>query len=134
MAMIVAISNRLGSVSPLFDVSDRLDLIEITHNKAVGRDVITLKQRDPLLRAREMADMGINVLICGAVSYPFETALISTGIRILGFVCGNLDAVIGGFIQNGLSDKRFDMPGYYRPRHYHRFRHRGGSGSNPGDQ
>ena len=131
--MIIAISNRFGSVSPLFDVSDRLDLIEIIHNKPVRRALITLKQREPFLRTREMAGMGIDVLICGAVSYPFETAITSTGIRILGFVCGELNAVIDAFIQNGSLDRRFDMPGYCRPRQYHRYRHRRRKGPNPGD-
>lgn len=132
--MVVAIANRRGCVSPLFDVSDRLCLIEITTGTEVRREAILLKNRDPFRRAGEIANMRIDVIICGAISRPFETALISMGIRIIGFICGDLEAVMGAFMENGLADIRFHMPGNYGKQLQHRFRHHRGKDPNGGDQ
>lgn len=128
--MVIAIANRRGCVSPLFDVSDRLCLIETIKGKEVRREAVLLKNRDPFGRAGEIANMRIDVMICGAISHPFETALISTGIRIIAFICGDLEAVVGAFMENSLTDIRFHMPGYYGKQLQHRFRHRRGKDPN----
>lgn len=128
--MVIAIANRRGCVSPLFDVSDRLCLIETINGNEIRREAVLLKNRDPFGRAGEMASMHIDVLICGAISHPFETALISAGIRIVGFICGDLEAVMGAFMGNSLTDIRFHMPGCYGKQLNHRFRHRRGRDPN----
>ena len=124
--MVIAIANWQGCVSPLFDVSDRLCLIETSNGKEIGREDVLLKNRDPFGRAGEIASMHVDVLICGAISHPFETTLISAGIPIVGFICGDLEAVMGAFMENRLTDIRFHMPGCYRKQLHHCFRHRRG--------
>lgn len=124
--MVIAIANWQGCISPVFDVSDRLCLIEIANGGEVRRENILLKYRDPFGRAREMAKIGIELLICGAVSYVLETALISVGIRVAGFICGDLETVVGAFLQGQLTDNRFQMPGNCGKHRRYRFqRHRG---------
>ena len=51
-------------------------------------------------------------LLCGAVSRPLETALISTGVRVIGFTCGGLEDVLSAYIKGCLTDKCFQVPGY----------------------
>ena len=122
--MIIAIANWQDSVSPVFDVSDRLCLIEIENGKELRRENILLKDRDPFKRAKEMANSGIELLICGAISYVFETSLISSGIRVAGFICGKLETVLGAFLRGQLTDSCFLMPGCFRRRQRHCFQHR----------
>ena len=124
--MLIAIANWQGCISPVFDVSDRLCLVELVSSKEVRRENILLKDREPCGRAREMAGIGIELLICGAVSHVFETALISVGIRVAGFMCGDLEAVLDAFLQGGLTDSRFFMPGCFGKRQGYRFQHRRG--------
>jgi len=85
-----------------------------------------LKHRDPFGRAKEVAKAGIELLICGAVSRVFETALISAGIRVAGFMCGDLETVLSAFLKDGLADGRFLMPGCCGKRRGYRFQHRRG--------
>lgn len=125
--MLIAIANWQGCISPVFDVSDRLCLVEIEDGTEVRREDMFLKYRDPFGRAREMAKVGVELLICGAVSRVLETALISSGIRVAGFVCGNLEAVLAAFLQDGLTDSRFFMPGCPGKRQGYRFQHRRGN-------
>ncbi|MDD3846219.1 MAG: hypothetical protein PHC90_07655, partial [Syntrophorhabdaceae bacterium] len=122
--MVIAIANWQKSVSPVFDVSDRLCVIEIADGAEVRRETVLLKYTDPFGRAREVAQASVEILICGAVSRAFETALISVGIRVLPFICGELEAVIGAFLRGGLMDSHFIMPGCFGKRQGHRFQGR----------
>lgn len=122
----IAIANWQGCVSPVFDVSDRLCLIYIENGKELRREDILLKNRNPFLRAKEMADIGVELLICGAISHVLETALLSVGIRVIGFTCGNLENVLGAFVKGQLTGRNFFMPGCFGRRQRHRFQRRRG--------
>lgn len=124
--MMIAIANWQDCISPVFDVSDRLCLIEIKNGSELKRENIVLRERNPFLRAKEMAGIGVNLLICGAISRVLETALINAGIRVIGFICGNREVVLGAFLQGGLTGSRFLMPGCFGKRQEHRFQYRRG--------
>jgi len=124
--MLIAIANWQGCISPVFDVSGSLCLIEIDRGSEVRRENMLLKYRDPFGRAREVAKAGIELLICGAISHVFETALISVGIRVAGFMCGDLETVLNAFLKGRLTDSRFLMPGCCGKRHGYRFQHHRG--------
>ncbi len=126
MIMVIAIASWQGNVSPVFDVSDKLCVVNLADGSEVCRETVLLKYRDPFGKAREVAGRGVEVLICGAVSHAFETALISVGIRVFPFICGELEAVIGAFLSGGLTDSHFIMPGCFGRRQGRRFHHRRG--------
>lgn len=119
--MRIAIAQWHHRISPVFDVSDTLCLIESENGREGTRESVTLTHRDPFGRAREIAGRGVEVLICGAISRPFETALINAGVQVAGFLRGNLDAVIAAFLGGHLTDGRFFMPGCHGEHHRHRF-------------
>ena len=100
--------------------------MEVENGCEIRREKIFLKNRDPFKRAAEMSKAGIELLICGAVSHIFETALISAGIQVAGFVCGDFEAVLKAFLRGELIDSRFLMPGCFRKRQGYRFQHRQG--------
>jgi predicted Fe-Mo cluster-binding NifX family protein len=96
----------------VFDVSDRLLLIDIEEGRELKRKDNVLNCRGPFERAREVSRLGVQVLLCGAVSRPLETALISSGVRVIGFICGGLEDVLNAYINGRLADKCFQMPGH----------------------
>lgn len=96
----------------MLDVSDRLLLIDIENGRELKREDKMLNCLGPFERAREVCHLGVQVLLCGAVSRPLETALISTGICVIGFICGGLEEVLSAYIKGRLADKCFQMPGY----------------------
>ena len=124
--MKVAIAHWQDRISPVFDVSDRLCLIQIEGQREVSRENVVLKMRDPFGRAKEVAGLGTNVLLCGAISHVLEKAIMATGVQVIGFLCGDLGAVIPAFLEGHLDDGGFFMPGCYRQRQRHRFRGRRG--------
>lgn len=111
--MSIAIAHWEGRVSPVFDVSRHLLLIPAMgdHEESMRRDV-ALTQEDPQRRAREVATLGVKVLLCGAVSRILEVALANAGVHVIGFLCGDVDEVLDGYYHDQLGQKRFRMPGF----------------------
>ncbi|MFB3779444.1 MAG: NifB/NifX family molybdenum-iron cluster-binding protein [Bryobacteraceae bacterium] len=109
--MKIAIPSWQGRVSPVFDSASSLLLLEIDKGREAGREEKPLTRTDALARAGEVLRLGVDVLICGAISAPLETALLSAGVRVHGFVCGPVEEVISAFLRGGLSGPAHRMPG-----------------------
>lgn len=122
VAMKVAVAYYQNRVSPVFDVSDRLCVVDAQDGKETKREYVELMTGNPFLRSKEILSIGTEVLICGAVSKTQETILLNAGIWVIGFTCGDVEHVINAFLQGGLMDGRFSMPGCYG-RHYGRQKH-----------
>lgn len=114
--MRIAIAHWQGRVSPVFDVSNRLFLIEIENGREQGRKSINLSACNPFERAKEVSNLAPDVLLCGAVSHDLETALVGLGVEVVGFLCGGLEEVIEAFIHGQLFEVRYQTPGYRRKR------------------
>jgi predicted Fe-Mo cluster-binding NifX family protein len=109
--MRIAIAHWIGRVSPVFDVSNRLLLIDIEDGREKRREDIKLTSDNPLERAQELSKLGTKILLCGAISNVMKMTLSGVGIKVFGFLCGDLEAVVGAFINGQLTDARFGMPG-----------------------
>jgi predicted Fe-Mo cluster-binding NifX family protein len=97
-------------ISPVFDVAGAVEVVDadrVPHERAT----VALSPAHPEMRAQELADMGVQVLICGAISAPFEEALNNKGIRVLSQTCGPVDEVLQAFMDGRLTDSAFLMPG-----------------------
>ena len=112
--MIIAISDWDGRISPLFDASDRLQLIEIRNHRERGRKSIVLENRHPFARAKQLSEQNVDVLICGAISRTLEAAVTGAGIQVYGFICGETEAVRQAYLKKRLNEVSFHMPGYRR--------------------
>jgi predicted Fe-Mo cluster-binding NifX family protein len=104
--MKIAIAHWQSRVSPVFDVADRLFLITIEDGREVHRESLRIAGRDPFERAQKLAEHGVDVLLCGAVSSALEKALVAAGIRVLGFLGGELESIVSAFLAGQLSDGR----------------------------
>jgi len=86
-------------------------LVDFADGREVGRSEAALEQSDPFKRARDAAGLGIDFLICGAVSWPLELALTSAGVQIVPHTCGNIEEVLAAFLGGQLKGGAFLMPG-----------------------
>lgn len=124
--MKVAIPTWDGRISPVFDVARRLLVVDIESDTEVGREDTAVEEANPGLRARRVAQLGVNVLICGAISTPLEDMLVSAGVRVISHVCGPVEEVLHAFVSGRLTDQAFLMPGCCGRRQRGRGRYRGG--------
>jgi len=98
-------------ISPVFDVSDNVLLLEIERGEEVSRENLRLREWETFARAREITALEIEEVICGAISRELEKALNGAGIRVRGFICGDVEDVIAAFLNQDLTAPRFRMPG-----------------------
>lgn len=126
--MRIAIPSWQGRISPVFDVAKTLLLVDVDGSRELGRNERRVVHVDPLARARGVAELGANVLICGAISWPLEMALTSAGVRVIPQTCGPVDDVLEAFLRGQLTNNAFLMPGCCGRRRRFRSRRRGRPG------
>jgi predicted Fe-Mo cluster-binding NifX family protein len=116
-AMRVAVPIWAGRVSPVFDVAKRLLLIEIEQRRVGCRMEHDLSAGN---RVGTLTRLGVEILICGAISLRLERSLCAAGIDVVSDTTGAVDEVINALIAGTLDDEGFAMPGCSRKRHRRR--------------
>lgn len=124
-SMKVAVPDWQGRVSPVFDVAEQVLLVDFDEEDG-NRQREGFGGKSPHERARRLAELGVNVLVCGAISWPLEALLAKSGIEVIPLVCGEVEEVVRAFGEGTLEDERFAMPGCCRKRRQVRRRCRGG--------
>ena len=108
---VVCIGEPQGQQDAVFDVARHLLLADIEDNAEINRSETVIEDEDFASRAKRVANLGVNVVICGAVSWPLEMMLASAGIRVIPQTCGPAEDVLRAFISGQLTDAAFLMPG-----------------------
>ncbi len=117
----IACAEWKDRISPLFDASRTLIVVDISGGKIENQKEILLENSHPLSRARELETLGINCLICGAISVVLAKAIESKKIDIIPFTSGEIKSVIQSYINGTLSAPDYCMPGCQQ-QHGNRFR------------
>ena len=109
--MKVAIPIWDGRVSPVFDVAQELLVAKIESDRKLHRTQQRLPDTGLVERVDRVNELGIDVLICGAISHPLEEMLSAKGVRVIPWICGPVEAVLQAFISAEPIAARFSMPG-----------------------
>ncbi len=123
--MKVAIPHWQGRISPVFDVAGNVLLVEFADGAERSRSDTRLDSQDPHARAARLAELGADVLICGAISRPMEWAVSSVGIEVIPQMCGEVEGVLAAFLGGRLGQGPYLMPGCRGRRRRGRGRGRG---------
>jgi predicted Fe-Mo cluster-binding NifX family protein len=111
LTMKVGLPYWQSRISPVLDVAGNLLVIEVERGREASRIEKRLFYQDPFSRAREISGLGVEVLICGALSWPLERALAAAGVRVIPHTCGPVEEIIKAFLNDGLGADSFLMPG-----------------------
>jgi predicted Fe-Mo cluster-binding NifX family protein len=110
--MRLAIPVRNDRVSPVFDTASRLLLLDLSDGIEQTRQTVEVSQTTfPTERARRLAELGVNVLVCGAISRPLAGFLSAAGIVVIPWVSGAPEEVLRAYLTDRLSDSCWRMPG-----------------------
>ena len=112
--MKIAIPTWQGRVSPVFDVAEQTLLISLNGHEESSRCIESLRSTTPAKRAERLAELGVDVLLCGAISWPLEMLLVTGGIKVISLVCGDVEEVLRAFCDGSLKNEQFAMPGCCR--------------------
>ena len=109
--MKVAITVWDEKISPVFDSAHKLLIVDIKNEKIKN---ISYKSFDPELEARlaeELSLIGIEVLICGAISQAYSTLIEAKTIQLIPFINGNVNEVLDSYAKGNPLVPAFSMPG-----------------------
>lgn len=112
--MKIALSTFKDRISTVFDAADQLLVLETEGTTAQRRTMIRTGSTDPANRATQLRDQGINVLICGAISWPLQRSIASMGITVFPFVRGTVEEIIDAYYDGRLNSGNYAMPGCTR--------------------
>jgi predicted Fe-Mo cluster-binding NifX family protein len=109
--MTLAVPVWEGRISPVFDVARHLLLVEVEDGLESSREERTVSDPTPYRWGPMLAEMGVDSLICGAISDEVSCALARHGVQIIPWIRGEVDDVTSAFLSGELRHPRFMMPG-----------------------
>ena len=98
-------------VSPVLDTASRLLIVEVEAQREASRFETYLDELNLSRRCSRIQGLGIDVMICGAISRPFSARLAATGIHIIPGISGHPEHVLKAYLQGNLYHSKFLMPG-----------------------
>jgi predicted Fe-Mo cluster-binding NifX family protein len=98
-------------VSPVFDAATRLVLVDFENGAEQSRREAIIEESFLAQRARRLVEVGVNVLICGAISRPLAAVLAASGITVIPWTAGPVDEVLAAYLKGRLPHPRWTMPG-----------------------
>jgi predicted Fe-Mo cluster-binding NifX family protein len=122
--MKIAVTAWEDRISPVFDTARQVTFFEVQDRQAKTAGEMQLGDEDPARRIQRLKDMGVDALICGAVSRPVAASVQVAGIRLIPFVAGPVADVLKAYLEGSLTAPAFQMPGCCGTRR----RFRGGRG------
>jgi len=100
-----------GRLSPVMDSACRLLVVEINNGREQSRNIYVIPPADIYGRVKFISELGVDILICGAVSQQFEQRLKASGIKISPWFRGQVDDIIIAHSNGSLKSDKFFMPG-----------------------
>ena len=110
--MKVAVTVWEDTVSTVCDFSNRLLVFDVMGDEVKNRSFMPFETRILPERVNQLEELGIEVLLCGAISRPLERMILASGVKVIPCLRGSIEEVIGAYLVGGLSDARFILPGF----------------------
>jgi len=109
--MKVAVPIWNGRVSPVFDTAGNFLVIDFDKGREISRETVAVPELQIFQRCRKLRELGIEIIICGAISNPALSAVCAEGIRVIPWISGDIEEVVDSFLTGALPSNRFMMPG-----------------------
>lgn len=100
-----------GRMAPVFDVSREALILTIEEGTVVSRSTENIEAPMASLKVERLTKLGVQTLVCGAISEPLQHELSMRGVEVIGFVAGELDEVVESFLAGSLPSRELSMPG-----------------------
>jgi predicted Fe-Mo cluster-binding NifX family protein len=109
--MRVAFAAWNDRIAPVFDVTRRVHVVDTDGRGVVRESEEPLDDETAAGRAARLSALGIDTLVCGAISRPQEAFLQAYGVAVVPFVTGGLGEVVDAWGAGTLGSGAFAMPG-----------------------
>ena len=108
--MNIAITAWGNRISPVFDSSQMLLIVEIDGNDIIDQKIVKIEVPRFVWFQKIFEEMNIQLLICGAICKAGISRFESVGVEVAPFITGEVERILEQFINNKeIAD--FAMPG-----------------------
>jgi len=98
-------------VSSAFDFAHRVLLVNVENSHDTGRSEIPFPPESDPEKANRLKTLGVEVLICGAISRSLASQVRASGIKVLPYIVGQADEVLKAYLTGRLIHPKFALPG-----------------------
>jgi len=98
-------------IAPVFDTAGQVKIVDAETGTIIRESMETLPEGLPVQKTLRLVELGVDTLVCGAISMPLYRLIAAYGIRVIPFVAGDLREVISAWLNGGLKSDAFTMPG-----------------------
>ena len=116
--MKIAVPIHEDHMAAVADFADTLMIFEIRDGMEIRRERVKFQTRVIPAMVGILSDHGVDVLVCGAVSRPFASMVIYSGIELVPFISGPTEDILRAYLCGRLADPRYLMPGHTRSMHW----------------
>ena len=98
-------------ISPVFDSASTLMIAHVEGSKITQREI---KSFDPKVSSQITSilnEYNVDALICGAITDVYSKPIEQSGVKLISFISGNADKVLGSYINTPGRILDFLMPG-----------------------
>jgi predicted Fe-Mo cluster-binding NifX family protein len=117
--MRIAIPIWNNKISPVFDTALNLLVLDIEDGCVTARSVKSMQGKDLNRRCSHINELGVDVLICGAISHNLHGMLSSQGVDVIEEISGFADDIVDAYLKGNLLDSEYMMPWCKRKRREH---------------
>jgi predicted Fe-Mo cluster-binding NifX family protein len=110
--MKVAVTVWEERISPVFDVCREALIMEIDKGRILSTVTEKFENPSPFKKIERLVQLGVETLICGAISESLNRDLADRKVEVIGFIAGPVDEVIQAFLSKSLPNAALYMPGY----------------------
>jgi predicted Fe-Mo cluster-binding NifX family protein len=90
------------AVAPCFEYCATMAIFTIRDGRVAEQMDFPLRSREPFDRVRLLRDQQVETVICGGVQEIYEDSLRAVGIRVISWVSGSVDDLLGLFLRGQL--------------------------------
>ena len=109
--MKIAVTIWEKRISPVFDSSGLLLIVEINNDKIISRREEPFNSDAPFLLVNRLNDLNVNILICGAISQMPATVIEQGGVLLIPFIGGIVNDVLDCCAKGNSPATEFLLPG-----------------------
>jgi len=102
-------------ISPVFDSTDTLLIVEINNNKIKKKTYTDFNPKSDNDLTEKLLDIGIDVFVCGAITQIHYSLIEACKIKLIPFIGGDAKEVIQTFVAGDSLAPTFLMPGCTTP-------------------
>lgn len=103
-------------ISPLLDVANRFAIYEIVDDRISQKIMVSLHDESVIQRVQKLKELGVSLIIGGAVSGFVTHVIAEKGIRLISWINGEADKVIHSYLRDDLDYAAEDTRGCGRGR------------------